>query len=66
MNETGIFALIGVAGGALLFHGIDLWLQRRKQKKRLIKIVMANQSDVEQQRRKFLYQDDTENSWYRP
>lgn len=44
MNETGVFALIAGAGlGTLIYWAERQWI-RRKQAKRLIKIVMAGQS----------------------
>ena len=51
MNETGLFALIGIAGLALIVRGIDSALRRRRTVKRLMNIVMAERSAWEQERR---------------
>lgn len=51
MNKTGLFSLIAIAGAALLIHEIAVYLKRRNQRKRLMKIVMAGQSGDAQAKR---------------
>ncbi len=51
MNETGLFALAGIAGLALLAWELGKWRTRQFNRKRLMNIQLASQSEWEQERR---------------